>query len=122
MSEPANRGETAPSGDWLDSALAGRSREHADAYIMDDGFAARVMRALPAPVRSLPWRRPVLAVLWTVAVAGFAVTLPGAAVDLTRETFRLLAVKPVTLPDLALLAGIVGAGMWATTWITWRRA
>ena len=122
MSKPANPGETAPFGDWLDSALTGRSREHADGYIVDGGFTIRVMGALPAPARSLPWRRPVLAVLWTVAVAGFAVTLPDAAVDLARETFRLLAVKPVTLPDLALLAGIVGAGMWATTWITWRRA
>lgn len=122
MSEPANLGQTAPTGDWLDSALAGRSREHADAYIMDGGFTARVMDTLPTPVRLLPWRRPALAVLWTVAVVGFAVTLPGAAVDLARETFRLLAVKPLTLPDLALLAGIVGAGMWATTWITWRRA
>ncbi len=122
MSTPADLGETTPSRDWLDSALARQSREHADAYIVDDGFTARVMVALPAAVRSLPWRKPVLAILWTVAVAGFAVTLPGAAVDLAREAFRLLAVKPVTLPDLALLAGIVGAGMWTTTWITWRRA
>ncbi len=109
-------------GDWLDQALAERSRDHADAYILDDVFTSRVMSALPAPARPAAWRKPVLGVLWAGAAAGFAMTLPGTAVDIAREAFRLVAAQPFSLSDVALLLGVAGAGMWTTAWLTWRHA
>ncbi|MGE5667535.1 MAG: hypothetical protein ACM338_05015 [Betaproteobacteria bacterium] len=109
-------------GDWLDRALAQRSMVHADAYLLDEGFTARVMSALPAPVRPVPWRKPALAALWTAAAVGFAITLPGTTVDVAREAFRLVSTRPFALSDVALLLAFAGAGMWTTAWVTWRRA
>jgi hypothetical protein len=109
-------------GDWLDRALAERSADHADAYLLDEGFTARVMSVLPAPARPAPWRKPALAALWTAAAVGFAMTLPGTTVDVAREAFRLVSTRPFTLSDVALLLAVAGAGMWTTAWVTWRRA
>ncbi|HSQ80439.1 MAG TPA: hypothetical protein VLU54_04755 [Casimicrobiaceae bacterium] len=115
----ADRGATP--GDWLDRALAERSRDHSDLYILDEGFTSRVMSALPAPARPVPWRKPVLGALWTAAAVGFAVTLPGTTVDVAREAIRLVSAKPFSLSDVALLLAVAGAGMWTTAWFTWRR-
>ena len=109
-------------GDWLDRALAERSRDHSDLYILDEGFTSRVMSALPAPARPVPWRKPVLGALWAGAAAGFAMMLPGTAVDVAREAFRLVAAQPFSLSDVALLLGVAGVGMWTTAWMTWRHA
>ena len=108
-------------GDWLDRALAERSRDHSDLYILDEGFTSRVMSALPAPARPVPWRKPVLGMLWTAAAVGFAMTLPGTTVDVAREAFRLVSARPFSLSDVALLLAVAGAGMWTTAWFTWRR-
>ena len=117
-----DRDEGRTPGDWLDRALAQRTADHADAYLLDEGFTARVMATLPAPARPAPWRKPALAVLWTAAAVGFAMTLPGTTVDVARETFRLVSARPFALSDVALLLALAGAGMWTTAWFTWRRA
>ena len=122
MNRPANTDDAGTSGDWLDRALAERSRECAGTYLLDEGFTARVMSSLPAPARPLAWRKPVVGALWTAAAVGFAMTLPGTAIDVTREAFRLLAGKPFALSDLALLLAVAGGGVWTTAWLTWRRA
>jgi len=84
--------------DWLDDVLRAD-----DGYIADEGFTARVMSALPPPAALPKWRKPAVAVLWGVAATGVAIAAPGAAVDVAREAYRLLATVPVSI------AGIAGA-------------
>jgi hypothetical protein len=104
--------------DWLEQALRGEVREHRAGYLDDDGFTARVMAALPAAVAPLPtWRRPAVAAIWAVAAAGLAVALPGVAVDVGREAFRLLATQPVSLANLGVVLAALGVGTWfAAAW------
>jgi len=107
---------TTPDDDWLDSALAADAREHAASYVGDQGFTARVMDALPAPGAAVPrWRKPALVALWSAAAIGAAAALPGVALDVGREAFRLLAAQPVSLAQIA--AALAGAGV-----LTWSAA
>jgi hypothetical protein len=99
--------------DWLEDLLAADAREHASAYIADEGFTARMMAQLPpaaAPV--LRWRKPVVAVMWAVAAAGAAIALPEAAVDVGREAFRLLAAHPFSLPQIGATLAALGLATW----------
>lgn len=121
MSEHAARVDDR-AGDWLDRALLEGSAERAGAYIDDDGFTARVMAMLPAPLEPARWRRPVLLLLWGVAIAGLAVTLPQTLVDATRNAVRLIAGRPFALSDIASIVAVAGAAMWTATWVAWRRA
>ena len=113
--------DTAPA-DWLDRVLADDARDHVSDYLADDGFTARVMATLPAPIAPPAWRKPVLATLWGVAAVGLALALPGAAVDVARETFKLLAAKPVTLYEIAAVLAVAGLGSWTTAIYAWKRA
>jgi hypothetical protein len=96
-------------GDWIDARL----RAARPAPIADDGFAARVMAALP-PVAALApaWRKPVVGMLWAAAALGAAVSLPGAALDVVREGYRLFTAYPVSVPGLALVLGGGAALLW----------
>ena len=107
--------------DWLERMLADNAREDADAYILDDGFTARVMNVLPAPALPPAWRKPALAALWGAAAVGLAVALPGTAVDIAREAFRLFAAKPFTLYEVGAVLAMAGVGMWASAFIAWKR-
>jgi len=101
--------------DWLDAALAADAREHGTSYLDDRGFAARVMAALPPPVPR--WRKPALVALWSAAALGTAAALPGAALDVGREAFRLLAAQPVSLPQIAAVLAAIGVVTWsAAAW------
>jgi len=93
--------------DWLDHILSAD-----DDYIADDGFTARVMSALPAPVALPKWRKPAVAAVWGVAAVGLAVAAPGAMVDVGREAYRLLATVPVSIAGLAtaMLAVVAATG------------
>jgi hypothetical protein len=103
-----------PDDDWLDAALAADARDHASAYIDDQGFTARVIAALPAPAPAVPrWRKPALVALWTAAAVGTAAALPGFALDVVREAFRLLAAQPVSLPQIAGALLAVGVVTWS---------
>ncbi|HVF66005.1 MAG TPA: hypothetical protein VNE58_18615 [Casimicrobiaceae bacterium] len=97
-----------PAGDWLDEALAGDAFATGP-HIDDAGFTARVMATLPAAVPVVPaWRRPAVALIWGLAAIGGAIALPDVAVDVARETFRLLAAKPLSLLQIAAALSIVG--------------
>jgi len=80
------------------------------------------MQALPAPVAPPAWRKPVLAGLWGAAAVGLAVALPGAAIDVARETFKLFAAKPVSLYEIAAVLAVAGLGSWTTAIYAWKRA
>lgn len=100
--------------DPIEEALRAEAREFAAGYIADDGFTARVVAALPPPVEATPyWRRPAIAVMWGVAAAGAALALPGLAVDVGREAFRLLATQPISLPQIAATLAALGLASWA---------
>ena len=61
--------------------------------------------------------------LWGVAVVALAFALPGAAVDVAREAFRLFSAKPFTLSEVAALARGCGPRRgWSTAYYAWRRA
>jgi len=110
-----------PADDWLDRLLVDDAHEDAASYIDDAGFVARVMTALPPAVALPAWRKSAVAALWAVAGVGLAVTLPGAAVDVAREVFRLFAAKPVALSEIAAVLGVLGLGTWTTAIVAWRR-
>ena len=115
------REPNASADDWLDRALIDDARDDAARYIADDGFTVRVMDALPAPVALPAWRKPALVALWAAAGLGIAYTLPATALDVAREAFKLFAAKPFSLSEIAALLAVAGAGMWTTTYLTWRR-
>jgi hypothetical protein len=101
--------DTAPAAarDWLDDVLDADARDERTAYIADAGFTARVMNSLPAPLSLPSWRKPAVVALWGVALAGISLALPGAALDVAREAYRLLGAQPVSL------SGMVGALLFA---------
>jgi hypothetical protein len=111
----ASNSAAASARDWLDDLLDSDAREQRSSYISDEGFTARVMHALPVPLTLPAWRKPAIVALWGVALAGVSLALPGAALDVVRETYRLIAAQPVSL------SGMVGALLLAGT-LSWTAA
>lgn len=106
---------------WLERTL----REDAGAApLADAGFAARVMAALPPPAAAaLPrWRKPVLAVLWTVAAVGLAAAVPELALDLGRAAYRLVAARPVSLLEIGSALLVLGVASWSVAGYAWLRS
>jgi hypothetical protein len=107
--------------DWVDRLLADDAHDYAQSYIDDAGFAAKVMQQLPAPATLPAWRKPTATLLWAAVGLGLAFTLPGAALDVAREAFKLFAAKPFSLSEVLAVIAIAGAGMWTTANVAWRR-
>ena len=122
IDRPVAAAQIAEPADWLDRVLADDARDHAGGYIDDGGFVAKVMRRLPAPVALPAWRRPAIAILWGIAGVGLAITLPGVAVDVAREAFKLFAAKPFSLSEMAVGLALLGMGTWTTAIVAWKRA
>jgi hypothetical protein len=121
MSErPALTERDAP--DWVDRLIADDAHEYAQNYIDDAGFTAKVMQQLPAPATLPAWRKPAATLLWAAVGLGLAFTLPGAALDVAREAFKLFAARPFSLSEVLVVIAIAGAGMWTTAIVAWRRA
>ena len=100
--------------DWLESILRNDAADHAHAYVDDAGFTRRVVETLPLPESAVPaWRKPAVLGLWTLAAAGSAVALPGVAIDVGREAFKLLAAQPVSLPQIAAAVVVIALGTWS---------
>ena len=100
---------------WLEQALKGDAREHAAAYVADDGFTAAVMKRLPAPVTLPAWRRPIVAVLWLIAAGAVAAALPDLFYDVFRGLAALVVGQPLTLSRIAVALTLLGATLWGTT-------
>ncbi len=109
------------SDDWLERVLVADAREHAAVPGADAGFTARVMAALPSPVpAAVPaWRKPALAALWTIALAGLALALPGTVLEVGREAYRLLAAQPVSLTQIASTLVVLGIATWGVAGYVW---
>jgi hypothetical protein len=100
--------------DWIERALRDDANEHAGTYLHDEGFTARVMALLPAPVMAVPrWRKPAVLAMWATAAAGAAIALPEIAIDVGREAFRLLATQPVSLPQIGVALALFGLATWS---------
>lgn len=108
-------------GDWLDQLLAREAADHADDYLADDGFTARVMQMLPAADALPAWRQPAVVALWLVAVALLAITLPGTAQEVAREAFKLFAARPFSLSTVALVLAAMGIATWTGAALALRR-
>lgn len=115
-----DRAAPAAGDDWLERLLVADARATREAYVADDGFTARVMSALPAPLALPRWRKPAIAVLWGVAAIGLAVAAPGAVLEVGREAYRLLATQPVSLSGIAGAAVVMIGLTWAAAAYTLR--
>ena len=110
-----------PSADWMDRMLRHDAALHADDYINDSGFTARVMQALPV-VGELPaWRRPAVAALWVIAGALLAIALPGVAYDVARAAYKLFVARPFALSTIAFIVVAFGAASWTAAAVALRR-
>jgi hypothetical protein len=109
------------SDDWIDALLRNDAADHGAGYIGDDGFAARVMKMLPAPDALPAWRKPVVAALWLAAAAFLAAMLPGTAHDVAREVITLFAARPFSLSTLAFAVAAIGIATWAGAAMALRR-
>ena len=99
--------------DWLDRLLARDGRDHRADYLADDGFTARVAAALPAPATLPAWRKPVLALLWTIAALGVALALPEMFADVASAIIRVLGRQPISLAGVAGGLAALGMASWA---------
>jgi hypothetical protein len=108
--------------DWVDQALRRDAADHAGEYLSDSGFTARVMQALPPAQDALPaWRRPAVTLLWVIAGALLAVSLPGVAVDVARAAYTLFSARPFSLSTLGFMVVAVGACTWTAAALALRR-
>jgi hypothetical protein len=111
-----------PALDWVDRALLRDAADHAGEYIPDSGFTARVMQALPPSGDALPaWRRPAVTLLWVIAGALLAVSLPGVAVDVARAAYTLFSARPFSLSTLAVTLVAIGVCTWTAAAFALRR-
>ena len=99
---------------WLEQALKADAREHAAAYLADDGFTAAVMARLPAPATLPAWRRPVLALLWLIAGAAVAAALPELFYDVFRGLVAMVVGQPLTWSRIAVPITLLAATTWST--------
>jgi len=99
---------------WLEQALRADAREHAAAYLADDGFTAVVMARLPAPATLPAWRRPVLAMLWLIAGGAVAAALPDLFYDVFRGLVAMVVGQPLTWSRIAVAIIVLGATSWST--------
>ena len=107
MTDYTHSADGASRRDWLDDLLMADGADGRSSYVADEGFTARVMNALPVRMTLPAWRKPAIVALWGVALAGISFALPGAVLDIARESYRLLGAHPVSL------SGMVGALLFA---------
>jgi hypothetical protein len=112
MNERNDTGHAADD-DWLERLLAEDGRDHRADYLADDGFTARVAAALPAPATLPAWRKPVLALLWTLAALGVALALPEMFADVASAIIRVLGRQPISLAGVAGGLAVLGMASWA---------
>jgi hypothetical protein len=100
--------------DWLDDMLRDAGREHRADYVADDGFTQRVMAQLPEPATLPAWRRPILALLWVLAVGAAMVSLPELFEQLFRGAVAVLAGHRLGLADVAMALVLFAGATWTT--------
>jgi hypothetical protein len=100
--------------DWLDDMLRDAGREHRADYVADDGFTQRVMAQLPEPATLPAWRRPIVALLWLLAIGAAMVSLPELFEQLFRGAVAVLAGHRLGLADVAMALVLFAGATWTT--------
>ena len=100
--------------DWLDDVLRDAGREHRADYIVDDGFTQSVMARLPEAATLPAWRRPVVVLLWVLAVGAVMFSLPGVFEDLFRGAVAVFTGHRLGLADIAAALVLFGGVAWST--------
>jgi hypothetical protein len=100
--------------DWLDDMLRDAGREHRADYVADDGFTQRVMAQLPEPATLPAWRRPIVALLWVLAIGAAMVSLPELFEQLFRGAVAVLAGHRLGLADVAMVLVLFAGASWTT--------
>jgi hypothetical protein len=99
---------------WLEQALRADAQSHADAYVADEGFTAKVLAQLPRPAALPAWRRPVVALLWLIAGGAVVVLLPDLFYALFSGLVALLVGQPMlTWSHLAVALMLLGGATWS---------
>jgi hypothetical protein len=106
--------------DWLDAALRADGQAHRADYLVDDGFTARVMGALPAPVALPAWRRPALTLLWALLGLGIALALPRVVVDVAYDVMRIVLGQSVSLAGIGAAVLAMAVATWAAAAVVLR--
>jgi hypothetical protein len=105
--------QTSAGDDWLEQALRADAREHAAAYVADDGFTARVLDRLQSPALLPAWRRPVVALFWLVVAIAGAAALPAWFDTVFRSIAALVAGHRFGLTDVAVTLAVLGIATWS---------
>lgn len=99
---------------WLEQALRADAREHASAYVADDGFTSAVVARLPAAVALPAWRRPVVVLLGIIAGGAVAALLPDLFYALFRDLAALLVGQSLSWSNILAALLLLGATTWST--------
>ena len=99
--------------DWLEEALRADAREHANAYLPDDGFTARVLGQLPRPAALPAWRRPVLWALWAIVAVAVIAALPIWFEDVFSSIAAVFIGQRIRLSDIAVLLTLLASLSWS---------
>jgi hypothetical protein len=114
MTSPVTSQPAIDADDWLDDVLRDAGREHRADYIVDDGFTQSVMAKLPEAATLPAWRRPVVVLLWVLAVGAVMFSLPGVFEDLFRGAVAVFTGHRVGLADIAAALILFGGVAWST--------
>jgi hypothetical protein len=106
--------------DWLEQVLRADAREHASAYLPDDGFTARVVARLPQSAALPSWRRPVLIALWSMVAVAVIAALPMWFEDVFRGIVTLFIGQRIRVADFAMLLTLLGAITWGALFLAAR--
>jgi hypothetical protein len=98
MNEPTEQ-------DWLDRKL-----QEVAPYIEDDGFTARVLRALPAPARRGEFLRSFILMAMSALASALTYVLSDGGRFILVEMFKL-----TTIPTLWIVAFALASGMLVMT-------
>ena len=101
--------------DWIESLLRADARRGEADYVDDDGFTARVMAAIPAPVALPAWRKPLLAGVWATAGIGLATMLPAAMREAAQDALQFIASQHFSLSDIGVVLLAIAGASWAGT-------
>ena len=115
MSDPRHDPDSARDDDWIEALLREDAREHAQRVVADDGFTARVVTAIPAPVTLPPWRTPLLVGMWAAAGLGLATMLPDALRDTAQDVLRFIVAQHFSLRDVGVVVLAFAGASWAGT-------
>ena len=101
--------------DWLDRKL-----QEAAPYIEDDGFTARILQQLPAPMQRMEFLRSFILVAMSALASALTYVLSDGGRFILVEMFRLTTIPTVWVVVFALASGmlVMAGGIFAAMYKT----